>query len=175
MLKIILFLLCLTTPLSAQILNQDQGVTEQLVPESFKFDGTAQAAKFGLFDWKTTISYSLTNNSGMNLYMGILMGSVGIGSCSEARSVRGGLQLLPGPNSTAYAIDLSVGPPRPLYVSAGQKISGTIIVEECEAPNPGVATAPVALTLMLGKTQSTKVMTQISLSAEMPVRQIQAQ
>ena len=177
MLRIAAFLLWLSAALlpssaPAQILEQGGTLTEQLLPESFKFDATATAAKYGLFDWKTTISYTVTNNSGMNLHMGILLGSVSIGTCTEARESRGGMALLPGPNAIAYAIDMSVGAPRPVFVPAGQRVAGTIIVEECQAPNPGSAKAPVSMTLMLGKTPSIKNMSQVSLSGDFPVKQV---
>ncbi len=105
-----LFAACLSAfqPAFAQVIAGDNALLEQLVPESLKFEASAVASKADLFNWRTNISYTLTNNSGMNLYMGIMMGSVAIGSCSQVNNARGGLQLLPGLNAIAHAVDLSV-------------------------------------------------------------------
>jgi hypothetical protein len=121
-----------------------------------------------------TISYTLTNNSGMNLYMGIMMGSASIGSCTDIRNARGGLQLLPGPNAIAYGVDPSVGPPRAAYVPAGGRVAGTLAAEECSAPNPGSPTAPFSFSLMIGKTDSAKTMIQVPLSIDASIRQLRA-
>lgn len=158
----------------AQVL-EDQALQEQLVPESFKLEANATAAKADLFNWRTTISYTIANNSGMNLYMGIMMGSVSMGSCTDVRNAHGGLALLPGPNAVAYAVDLTVGRPRPVYVPAGGRVSGTLIAEECSAPNPGSPKAPLSFSLMIGKTESSKSMTQVSLSVDAPIRQLRGQ
>lgn len=158
----------------AQVL-EDQALQEQLVPESFKLEANATAAKADLFNWRTTISYTIANNSGMNLYMGIMMGSVSMGSCTDVRNAHGGLALLPGPNAVAYAVDLTVGRPRPVYVPAGGRVSGTLIAEDCSAPNPGSPKAPLSFSLMIGKTESSKSMTQVSLSVDAPIRQLRGQ
>lgn len=174
MLRIVTIFFALGSAAFAQVM-QDESLQEQLVPESFELDAKAIAAKAGLYDWQTTVSYTLTNNSGMNLYMGIMMGSVSIGSCTEARSARGGLQLLPGPNAVAYPIDLTVGPPHPVFVPAGARVAGTIIVEECSAPNPGSPTAPMSLSLMIGKSQAIKSMIRVPVSVDASIRRVQAQ
>lgn len=172
------FVACLSAfqPASAQVTAGDNPILEQLVPESFKFEASAVASKIDLFNWRTNVSYTLANNSGMNLYMGVLKGSVAIGSCSHADNAHGGLQLLTIPPSGPYAVELSVGPPpRPVFVPAGGKISGMIAVEDCSAPNPGSPTAPLSLTLMIGKTDARKTMAQVPLSANTPIRQIREQ
>jgi len=174
MLRIIAIFFALTSTALAQVMTPDSSLQEQLVPESFKFEASAVASKVNA-DWRTSVSYALTNNSGMNLYMGIMMGSISIGSCAEARNARGGLQLLPGANAIAYAIDMTVGPPRPVYVPAGARVAGTIIVEECSAPNPGSATAPLSMSLMIGKSEARKTMIQYPLSVDASIRQVQGQ
>lgn len=162
-------------PATAQVIAGDNALLEQLVPESFKFEASAVASKADMFNWRTNITYTLANNSGMNLYMGIMMGSVAIGSCAQVNNARGGLQLLPGPNAVAYAVDLSVGTPRPVYVPAGGKVTGMLAAEECSAPNPGSPTAPLTLSLMIGKSESRNSMVQISVSADAPIRQVREQ
>jgi hypothetical protein len=175
MLRIMVILIALAAPAIGQVLKQDESLQEQLVPESFKFEATAIAAKANLFDWRTTVSYTLTNNSGMNLYVGIMMGSASIGSCTDIRNARGGLQLLPGPNAIAYGVDLSVGPPHAVFVPAGARVAGTLAAEECSAPNPGSPTAPLSLSLMIGKTDAPKTMIQLPLTVDAPIRQFRGQ
>jgi hypothetical protein len=166
--------LALISPAVAQVL-EDNALQEQLVPESFKLEASATAAKANLFDWRTSISYAITNNTGMNLYMGIAMGSVSMGSCTEVRNAHGGLPLLPGPNAIAYGVDLSVGVPRAVYVPAGGRVAGTLTAEECSAPNPGSPKAPLSFSLMIGKTESSKSMTQVPLSVDASIRQLRGQ
>jgi len=175
MLRIITIFFALTSSTLAQVTTPDSSLQEQLVPESFKLEATAIAAKVNLSDWRTTVSYALTNNSGMNLYIGIMMGSIAIGSCTEAQSAHGGLQLLPGPNTIAYPVDLTVGPPRPVFVPAGTRVAGTILVEDCSAPNPGSPTAPLSISLMIGKSEARKAMIQYPLSVDALIRQVQGQ
>lgn len=170
MLRLLLVLLILTSPVSAQIMSPDEGLLQQLVPESFPLEASALAAKVSLGEWNTTISYTLSNNSGMNLYMGVLMGSVSIGSCNQATRTSGGLALLPGRGAIAYPIDLSVGPPQPVIVPAGARIGGNITIERCDAPNPGFPTAPVAMTLMIGRSPSIKGMIQYPVSTTASIR-----
>lgn len=174
MLRIVVFLLAFVSPAVAQVMD-DKIIQEQLVPESFKLEASATAAKTNLFDWRTTVSYAITNNSGMNLYMGIMMGSASIGSCTEIRNAHGGLALLPGANAVAYGVDLSVGPPRPVYVPAGARVAGTLAAEECSAPNPGSPKAPFSFTLMIGQTETMRGMTQFPMSIDAPIRQIRGQ
>jgi len=167
-------LVLLVTPALAQIL-EDKSLQEQLVPESFKLEASATAAKANDFDWRTTVSYSIVNNSGMNLYVGVMMGSVSIGTCTDFRGARGGLLLLPGPNAIAYAVDPSIGRPHPVYVPAGGRVTGTLVAEDCSAPNPGSPTATFALSLMIGQSDSLKGMTQASLSVDAPIRQLRGE
>ena len=76
---------CLS-PACAQVTQQDESLQEQFVPESFKIEATAVASKFNWL-WNTTISYTVTNNSGMNLYLGVMRGGVTIGSCTDAQEI----------------------------------------------------------------------------------------
>jgi len=122
MIRILVILLLSSSPALAQVM-EDKALQEQLIPESFKLEATAIAEKINQFEWRTTVSYSVTNNSGMNLYAGVLMGSVSVGTCADFRNAHGGLHVLPGPNAIAYAVDPSVGRPRPVYVPAGARVS----------------------------------------------------
>ena len=51
----------------------------------------------------------------------------------------------------------------------------TLIVANCAAPNPGHPTAPVSLTLLVGKTQAFQTMTTFPLSFDTPIRQLQSE
>lgn len=173
-LTIVSISLCLWSPASAQVTQQDETLQEQLVPESFKIEASAVSAKFNWI-WNATISYSITNNSGMNFYLGIMRGGVAIGNCTDAEEVRGSLQFLPSPHATAYSVNPMQGPPRGAFVPAGARVAGAIIVYNCPAPNPGFPTAPLSISLMVGKTQSFQTMTTFPLSVDAPVRQLQSQ
>src|SRR5271168_4403193 len=153
---------CLS-PACAQVTQQDESLQEQLVPDSFKIEASAVASKFNWL-WNTTVSYTVTNNSGMNLYLGVMRGGVTIGSCTDAEEIRGTLQFLPNPHASAYSVNPMQGPPRGAFVPAGARASGAITVANCAAPNPGHPTAPVSLTLMVGTTQAFKTMTTFPLS-----------
>jgi len=166
--------LCLSSPASAQVTQQDESLQEQFVPESFKLEASAVSAKFNWL-WNATISYSITNNSGMNVYLGIMQGGVAIGNCTDAEEVRGSLQFLPNPHATAYSVNPMQGPPRGAFVPAGARVAGAIILFNCPAPNPGYPTAPLSLSLMVGKTQAFQTMTTFPLSVEAPVRQLQSE
>jgi hypothetical protein len=166
--------LCLSSPASAQVTQQDESLQEQFVPESFKLEASAVSAKFNWL-WNATISYSITNNSGMNVYLGIMQGGVAIGNCTDAEEVRGSLQFLPNPHATAYSVNPMQGPPRGAFVPAGARVAGAIILYNCPAPNPGYPTAPLSLSLMVGKTQAFQTMTTFPLSVEAPVRQLQSE
>ena len=161
-------------PAHAQVTQQDESLQQQLVPDSFKLQADAVAAKFNWF-WNTTISFSITNNSGMNLYMGVMRGGVTIGNCTDAEQIQGSLQFLPNPRATAYSVNPMDGPPRGVFVPAGARVSGDIIVANCAAPNPGHPTAPVSLTLMVGGSQAFRTMTTFPLSFDTPIRQLQSQ
>jgi len=174
MIRILVILLLSSSPALAQVM-EDKALQEQLIPESFKLEATAIAAKINQFEWRTTVSYSVTNNSGMNLYAGVLMGSASIGTCADFRNAHGGLHLLPGPNAIAYAVDPSVGRPRPVYVPAGARVSGTLDAEECAAPNPGSPKATFSFSLMVGQNESSKGMLQLPLSVDAPIRQVRGE
>ena len=89
--------------------------------------------------------------------------------------MRGSLQLLPNPHATAYSVNPMQGPPRGAFVPAGGRAAGAIILYNCPAPNPGYPTAPLSLSVMVGKTQVFQTMTTFPLSVEAPVRQLQSQ
>jgi hypothetical protein len=67
------------------------------------------------------------------------------------------------------------GPPRGAFVPAGGRAAGAIVVYNCPAPNPGYATAPLSISLMVGKAQSFQTMTTFPLSIDAPIRQLQSQ
>jgi hypothetical protein len=161
------------TPSRAQVTQQDESLQEQLVPESFKIEATAIASKFNWL-WNTTITFAVTNNSGMNLYLGVMRGGVTIGSCTDAEEIRGSLQFLPNPHATAYSVNPMDGPPRGTFVPAGGRVAGAIVLYNCAAPNPGFPTAPTSITLLAGKTQAFRTMTTFPLSADVPIRQLQS-
>ena len=165
---------CTCPPASAQVMQQDESLQEQLVPESFKVEATAIASKFNWI-WNTTISYTVTNNSGMNLYLGVMQGGVTIGNCTDAEEIRGSLQFLPNPHANAYSVNPMQGPPRGAFVPAGARAAGVIVVYNCAAPNPGFPTAPLSISLMVGKSQSFHTMTTFPLSVDAPIRQLQSQ
>jgi hypothetical protein len=167
------FLFC-QSPASAQVSQQDQSLQEQLVPESFKLEASATASKFNWW-WTTTINYSIVNNSGMNLYLGIMSGGVSIGSCTQAEEARGSLQLLPSPPAHVYSVNPMQGPPRGAFTPAGGRVAGAIVMSNCAAPNPGYPTAPLSISLMLGKSEAFQTMTTFPLSIDAPIRQLQTQ
>ena len=175
MLRIIAIFFALTSSTLAQVTTPDLNLQEQLVPESFKLAATAIAAKASLDDWWTTVSYTLINNSGMNLYMGLLQGSVAIGSCTQVEKVAGGLPSLPGPNQTFYIAPIGSPPPRGIFVPAGGRVAGAITFLDCSAPNPGSPTAPLSISLMIGKSEARKAMIQYPVSVDAPIRQVQGQ
>ena len=173
--QVIVFAAALLLPVlaSAQIIQNPEALQEQLVPESFKLTASAIAEKVPYHRlWRTSITYSIANDSGMNLYIGISQQGLAIGSCTEVESTTSGLPLLPPPTAIAYAAPIGGGEPRGIYVPSGGKAGGTIIMAECEAPNPGSPTAQLSLTLMLGKKPSFTKMFTYPLSTDAPVRQL---
>jgi hypothetical protein len=166
--------LCVLSPAFAQVTQQDESLQEQFVPESFKVEASAVAAKFNWL-WNTTISYTITNNSGMNLYLGVMRGGVTIGNCTDAEEIRGSLQFLPNPHANAYSVNPMQGPPRGAFVPSGGRAADTIVVYNCPAPNPGFPTAPLSISLMVGKSQTFQTMTTFPLSADTPIRQLQSE
>jgi hypothetical protein len=162
------------SPVFAQVTQQDESLQEQFVPESFKVEATAVASKFNWL-WNTTVSYTVTNNSGMNLYLGVMRGGVTIGSCTDAQEISGALQFLPNPHAHVFSVNPMQGPPRGAFVPSGGRAAGAIVVYNCPAPNPGYATAPLSISLLVGKSQSFQTMTTFPLSVDAPVRQLQSQ
>lgn len=154
-------------------MQNDEALQEQLVPESFKLTAAATAQKVPYNTiWRTSIAYSIVNDSGMNLYFGVSQTGLAIGACTEVYSATSGLPLLPPPNAMAYSAPAGSGEPKGIYVPSGVRIGGTIIMDNCEAPNPGSPTAPLAFTLMIGKKASFKKMFTFPLSADVPIRQL---
>lgn len=172
MLRVTIVLALLMSPAAAQVMGPDESLQQQLVPESFPFEATAVATKVNLFEWVTTISYVITNKSGMNLYMGVAIGSVSIGSCTLATRASGGLRFLPPRGMMNYSSNITAGEPEAIFAPAGARIGGTISLDECSAPNPGSPTAPISMSLMIGKTQAIKSMIQYPVSATAPIRRV---
>ncbi len=152
MLRVAMMLALLMSPAAAQVMGPDESLQQQLLPESFPFEATAVATKINLFEWTTTITYAVTNKSGMNLYMGVAIGGVSIGSCTRATRASGGLRFLPPPGMTNYSTNMVGGDPQAIFAPAGARIAGSISLDECSAPNPGSPTAPVSMSLMIGLT-----------------------
>lgn len=169
-----MFTLACASRASAQVMQQDESLQEQFVPESFKVEATAIASKFNWL-WNTTISFTVTNNSGMNLYLGIMQGGVALGNCTDAEEIRGSLQFLPNPHANAYSFNPMQGPPRGAFVPAGARVAGAIVLYNCATPNPGFPTAPLSISLMVGKTQAFQTMTNFPLIVDAPIRLIQSQ
>ena len=65
-------------PARAQVTQSDNTLQQQLVSDSFKITGSAIAQQTNWW-WATTVTYAIANNSGMNLYLGVLVGSGSIG------------------------------------------------------------------------------------------------
>jgi hypothetical protein len=172
MLRVAMMLALLISPATAQVMGPDESLQQQLVPESFPFEATAVATKINQFEWTTTISYAVTNKSGMNLYMGVAIGGVSIGSCTRATRASGGLRFLPPPGMTNYSTNMVGGDPQAVFAPAGARIAGNISLDECSAPNPGSPTAPVSMSLMIGKTQAIQSMIQYPVSAIAPIRRV---
>lgn len=172
MLRVATMLAVMMSTATAQVMAPDDSLQQQLVPESFTFEATAVATKINMFQWVTTISYTLTNKSGMNLYMGVAIGSVSIGSCTHASRTSGGLGFIPPPGMISYSTNMVAGDPRAIFAPAGARIGGTISVEECSAPNPGSPTAPVTMSLMISKTQALPTMIQYPVSANASIRRV---
>jgi hypothetical protein len=162
------------SPVSAQVMQQDESLQEQLVPESFTLEASGIASKFNWL-WSTTVSYAITNHSGMNLYLGIMRGGVAFGSCTDAEEIRGSLQFLPSPHATAYSMNPMQGPPRGEFVPAGARASGAITLTNCATPNPGFPTAPLSISLMVGKSEAFRTMTTFPLHVDAPIRMLQSQ
>ena len=172
MIKVLISLMAFTLSASAQVAQQpDESVQEQIVPESFVVTGNAVATKINWF-WRTNISYTVVNKTGLNLYMGVMQNGMSLGSCSDVQSTQGGLPQLPSPTAIAYSAPAGSGPPRAIFVPASGKTSGLIIMNNCAAPNPGFPTAPFSMTLMMSKANDWRHMVPLSVSADIPIRQI---
>ena len=170
MFRVLIILIALTDIACAQIVKPDENLQEQIVPESFAFTGTATARKFNSF-WRTSVSYTVVNKSGINLYLGLMQNGVSLGSCGDAESTQSGLPLLPSPSASVYSSPAG-GLPRAVFVPASGRTSRRIVLENCAAPNPGFETAPLSITLMLGKTNDWKKMITLPVDAEIPIRQL---
>jgi hypothetical protein len=159
-----------SSPAFAQVTTEDNSLQEQLVPESFKLTASGVAEHF-VWHWQTAVTYTLKNDSGMNLYVALLDGGSSLGSCSEVGGVRGALPEL-SPDGRKYG-SVSVSAPRPVptFMPAGARVSGTVVLENCGAPNPGSPTAPLSITLLLRRSNSEKLVP-YPLSVDAPIRQI---
>jgi hypothetical protein len=173
MLRIAVFLLALTSSAFAQVAREDHSLQEQLVPESFKVTASA-VSQFFVWHWMTTVSYTLKNDSGMNLNMAVLDRSISIGSCTDVETVKGALPKLSADGRQYGSVNIGAGPAHPAFVPAGARISGTIVIDMCDAPNPGSPTAPLSMTLLLRKTNVDKLVP-YPVSIDAPVRQIAPQ
>ena len=74
-----------------------------------------------------------------------------------------------------FSVNPMQGPPRGAFVPAGARAAGAIVVYNCPAPNPGYPTAPLSISLLVGKSQSFQTMTTFPLSVDAPIRQLQSQ
>ena len=66
--------------------------------------------------------------------------------------------------------DPYVGEPRAAFLPAGGRVSGSIFFVDCDGPNPGFATAPLTLALMLGRANNFATMIVFPLSVEVALR-----
>jgi hypothetical protein len=121
-----------------------------------------------------TVNFTLKNDSGMNLNMAILNGSISIGVCTDVQAVRGALPTLNEAGRISGSYTPGAMPERPIFVAAGSRIAGTILIDMCDAPNPGSPTAPLSMTLLLRKTNVDKLVP-YPVSIDAPVRQIAPQ
>lgn len=165
----LLIALLFASPAFGQILNQNEGVLEQIVPESFPLSGSA-VTTHSVIRSVTSVSYTLANKTGMNLYLAMQQGGVSFGTCGQIDNVQGGLPRVPQPHALFYSAPMGGGKPRGVFVPASGQITGLIVFDDCGAPNPDVATASFSLTLMVGKTDDWNRMSSIPLSAVLPVR-----
>ena len=124
-------------PAFAQVTKQGDDLQEQLVADSLKITGSAVAQKVAGWRWETSVNYSITNNSGMNLYLGFLVESAVIGSCTDVEGATGALRLLPPPGAVAYSVSMGQGEPRGAFVPTGGRANGT----KCSAVVPSIARA----------------------------------
>ena len=171
MFRILFLLLALIDTAHAQILKRDE-LQEQIVPDSFTLTGSASASRIGNSFWRMSVNYAIVNKTGINLYLGFLQDGISLGSCGNAERVQGGLPLLPSPSAGSYSSSNGGGAPRGVFVPASGRIAGMIILDNCGTPNPGFPTAPLALTLMLGKAGDFSKMVTLPIDAEIPVRQL---
>ena len=124
---------------------------------------------------RTTVSYTVKNDSGMNLYMALLDRSASLGSCSQAGEVRGALPRLDVSGRQFGSVPATAaGSPPPAFVPAGARVSGTSVLEDCSAPNPGSPTAPLAMTLLLRRYNAERLVT-YPVSVDAPIRQVRPQ
>jgi hypothetical protein len=166
MLRVVMFSIVLTGAASAQVGPPADTLLEQIVPESFVLTGTAIAKQSVLF-WETTVNYTLVNKTGINLYMGVVRNGSSLGACNDLRNAQGGLPFLPPPGAFLYD-----APPPGIFVPASGRVTGRIGIVNCAAPNPGSATAPLAMVVLVGKTNEWKKMIALSVDAQVPIQQI---
>ena len=167
MLRVLVLILTMVAAAQAQVTTPDRSLLEQIIPDSFKLAASATIAQIGFGFWRTTVNYSLQNNSGMNLYMGMTEGSASLGSCTSVEDQRGGLPALPG--VSGYS---PVGPGQAagIFVASGGRVAGAIVLFDCKAPNPGFPTAPFAMLLRASKTGAWKSMVEFPVVGDIAVR-----
>jgi hypothetical protein len=165
----------------AQVIQQPHSTPHhQISPTSFVLTATATAVvkrgeAWGAEYAHTVVNYSLQNQSGMNLFMGIDGKSLSIGNCRELDEVRGALGMLdnvgvrnPGP---AWGLAGSTQN-RPVMMPSGAVMSGALIFKDCAAPNPGFPTAILSFRIGIGPTTQQSEMIALPIGADVPVRQI---
>lgn len=166
-------LLALTSSATGQVMREDQSLQEQLVPESFKLTASA-VTQHHVWHWVATVNYTLKNDSGMNLNMAVLNGSISIGACTDVLEVKGALPKLNEAGRISGSYIPGATPSKPAFVAAGSRIAGTIIIDFCEAPNPGSPTAPLSMTLLLRKSNDDRLVP-YPVSVDAAVRRIVTQ
>ena len=154
-------LLCLLLsvgPAYAQTVTQDQSLQEQMVAGSFILSGSAIVKRqIG----ETIVNYSVTNKTGINLYLATTHDGISLGSCQNIRLMQAGLPPVPSYVSIA---------PDGVFVPASGRVSGSFALVGCPSPNPGFPTAPMSVTLMISKTNDFRTMFPLSIDGDIPVR-----
>jgi hypothetical protein len=166
--------LALASPAVAQVIQkEDDSLQQQLTGESFRIEANAFSA-YADQSWRTSVTFAVTNNSGMGLYLGIALGSASIGSCNDLREVRGGIPVIRGPGRGVFVGPGGSSASRATFVPAGGRVGGSFMFLDCRAPNPGFPTAQLSMTLLLGKTQE-RAGVSFPVSVDAAIRQVRSQ
>jgi hypothetical protein len=161
-------------PAAAQVIQKDDdSLQQQLTGESFKIDASAFSA-YSDQSWRTSVTYSITDNSGMGLYIGVALGSASIGSCNDLREVRGGIPVIRSPGGGVFVGPYGSAASRATFVPAGGRVGGSFMFIDCQAPNPGFPTAQLSMTLLLGKVQE-RAGVSFPVSVDAAIRQVRSQ